>query len=80
MTIFGLGAEHSINDQGFSRRRPPRLRLALFFAGMAQEPASKTVEFTILQLNDVYEVDRPESQALGGLSRVALHAKTARRG
>ena len=37
----------------------------------AQEPTSPTVEFTILHLNDVYEVERPRDQTLGGLSRVA---------
>jgi 5'-nucleotidase/UDP-sugar diphosphatase len=37
----------------------------------AQKPASPTVEFTILHFNDVYEVERPRDQTLGGLSRVA---------
>ncbi len=45
----------------------------------AQEPASPTVEFTILHLNDVYEVERPRDQTLGGLSRVAaLRSKLAK--
>jgi 5'-nucleotidase / UDP-sugar diphosphatase len=39
--------------------------------GSAQKPASPTVEFTILHFNDVYEVERPRDQTLGGLSRVA---------
>jgi 5'-nucleotidase/UDP-sugar diphosphatase len=37
----------------------------------AEEPAGKTVEFTILHLNDVYEIERSGKQPLGGLSRVA---------
>jgi 5'-nucleotidase / UDP-sugar diphosphatase len=40
-------------------------------AAYVQKPASPTVEFTILHLNDVYEVERPRDQTLGGLSRVA---------
>ena len=37
----------------------------------AEDSISKPVELTILQLNDVYEIERPGDQSLGGLSRVA---------
>src|ERR1700722_15012929 len=40
-----------------------------------QKPGSETVDFTILHLNDVYEVQRPRDQTLGGLSRVAALRK-----
>ena len=36
-----------------------------------EDTVNKTVEFTILHVNDVYEIERPEDQTLGGLSRVA---------
>ena len=32
----------------------------------AQEPTSPTVEFTILHLNDVYEVERPRIRPWAG--------------
>ena len=41
----------------------------------AEEQAGKTVEFTILHLNDVYEIERSGNQPLGGLSRVARMRK-----
>ena len=44
-------------------------------AAFAQKLASPTVEFTILHLNDVYEIERPRDQTLGGLSRVAALRK-----
>ena len=36
-----------------------------------EDTVNKTVEFTILHVNDVYEIERPGDQTLGGLSRVA---------
>ena len=37
----------------------------------ADDSVRKTVDFTILHINDVYEIERPGDQRLGGLSRVA---------
>ena len=36
-----------------------------------EDTVNKTVEFTILHVNDVYEIERAGDQTLGGLSRVA---------
>ncbi len=44
--------------------------VALVSAGSGESRAD-SVEFNILQINDVYEIVRPERETLGGLSRVA---------
>src|SRR5208282_3906165 len=36
-----------------------------------EDTVNKKVQFTILHVNDVYEIERPGDQTLGGLSRVA---------
>lgn len=43
---------------------------ALFLVGCKSDPAADTVEFTFLQINDVYEINALEGGNVGGMSRV----------